>query len=395
MSSGTGGDYWLDKALPSVFKHDLLKRYLPQFGGMTSTQSHDKRVVYLDGYAGEGRYENGEPASGEIALRVASHLRVKPGLTLECFFSEAQTKSFDRLREVVQQYQGRGVRAHAHHGEVDGVLDRVVERAVREPLFLFLDPCGLVLPQDRLVNVLAHKRPQARPATELLMNFSMMAVWRLGGHVRSPKGNEKSLQRFDDVCGGTWWREYFADAVASRNKDGAAEDAIEAVAAEYARLLEKRTGMLVQSVPVSHSPRRRAVYRLVFATRSPYGLWVFGDAVARARATWWETLEEREEDDGLFSLASVTRPDPKEVETRAVPQIAATLEALLARKRSRIKLVDHTLEVFGSYYGQVTEPVVRQAVRLLHQQGKTPSDGVGVRRIREITLEPGNLVACR
>ncbi|MFD0395550.1 hypothetical protein ACFQ3Z_39380 [Streptomyces nogalater] len=34
------------------------------------------------------------------------------------------------------------------------------------------------------------------------------------------------------------------------------------------------TGRLVQSVPVSHSPRRRAVYRLVFATRSPYGLWV-------------------------------------------------------------------------------------------------------------------------
>lgn len=29
MSSGTGGNYWADKALPSVFKHDLLKRYLP------------------------------------------------------------------------------------------------------------------------------------------------------------------------------------------------------------------------------------------------------------------------------------------------------------------------------------------------------------------------------
>ncbi|MGW2107653.1 hypothetical protein [Streptomyces sp. NPDC001948] len=76
-----------------MFKHDLLRRYLPQFGGMTGTQSHDKRVVYLDGYAGEGRYENGQPASGEIALRVASHLRAKAGLTLECFFSEAQAKS--------------------------------------------------------------------------------------------------------------------------------------------------------------------------------------------------------------------------------------------------------------------------------------------------------------
>ncbi|MFE7951564.1 three-Cys-motif partner protein TcmP [Streptomyces sp. NPDC057426] len=392
MSSGTSGDYWADKALPSVFKHDLLKRYLPQFGGMTGTQSQDRRVVYLDGYAGEGRYENGDPASGEIALRVASHLRARAGLTLECFFSEAQAKSFDRLHEVVQQYRARGVRALAHRGEVDGVLDQVVERAVREPLFLFLDPCGLVLPQDRLVDVLARKRPEKRPATELLMNFSMMAVWRLGGHVRSPKGNEKSLQRFDEVCGGTWWREYFADAVASRDKDGVGEDAIEAVAAEYARRLERHTGMLVQSVPVSHSPRKRAVYRLVFATRSPYGLWVFGDTVARARATWWETLEEREED-ALFSLASVTRPDPKEIETKAVPEIAANLEKLLARTRRPIKLVDHTLEIFGSFYGQVTEPVVRQAVRLLHEQGKTPSNGVGVKRTREITVSPGNLAA--
>jgi three-Cys-motif partner protein len=393
MSSGTGGGYWADKALPSVFKHDLLKRYLPQFGGMTGTHSHDKRVVYLDGYAGEGRYENGDPASGEIALKVASSLRHRPGLTLECFFSEPQAKSFDRLHEVVQHYLARGVQAHAHHGEADSVLDQVVQRAVREPLFLFLDPCGLVLPQDRLVDVLAHRRPQKWPPTELLMNFSMMAVWRLGGHVRSPKGNEKSLQRFDEVCGGTWWREYFADAVASRDKDGAAEDAIEAVAAEYASRLERRTGMLVQSVAVSHSPRQRAVYRLVFATRSPYGLWVFGDTVARARATWWETLEEREEDDALFSMASVTRPDPKEVEAKAVPEIAENLAQLLARTQRPVKLVDHTLEVFGSFYGQITEPVVRKAVQLLYEQGGTPSNGVGVKKTREITLYPGNLAA--
>ncbi|MFF4935025.1 three-Cys-motif partner protein TcmP [Streptomyces griseofuscus] len=376
-----------------MFKHDLLKRYLPQFGGMTGTQSYDKRVVYLDGYAGEGRYEDGAPASAEIALRVASYLHGRPGLTLDCFFCEPQPKSFERLQAVVQHYMTYGVRAHAHRGEVDGVLDQVVARAAREPLFLFLDPCGLVLPQDRLVDVLAHKRPQKRPATELLMNFSMMAVWRLGGHVRSPKGNERSLQRFDDVCGGTWWREYFADAVASRDKDDAAADAIEAVAAEYARRLERRTGMLVQSVPVSHSPRKRAVYRLVFATRSPYGLWVFGDSVARARATWWETLEEREDDDGLFTVASVTRPDPKEVEAKAVPEIAENLAKLLARIRRPIKVVDHTLDIFGTYYGQVTEPVVRQAVRLLHEQGRTPSNGVGVRKTREITVYPGHLAA--
>ncbi|MET9694331.1 three-Cys-motif partner protein TcmP [Streptomyces sp. NPDC006514] len=375
-----------------MFKHELLKRYLPQFGGMTGSRSHDKRVVYLDGYAGEGRYENGEPASAELALRIAADLQSRAGLTLECFFSESQPKSFDLLQEVVQQYRASGVLAHAHRGEVDGVLDQVVERAEQEPLFLFLDPCGLLLPQDRLVDVLARKRPHKKwPPTELLMNFSMMAVWRLGGHVRSPQGNEKSLQRFDDVCGGTWWREYFADAVASREKEEAAQDAIEAVAAEYRQRLARRTGMLVQAVPVSHSPRKRAVYQLVFATRSPYGLWVFGDTVARARNEWWETLEMRE-DDALFSMASVTRPDPKEVEARAVPQIAANLEKLLLTGRP-VKLVDHPLEIFGSFYGQVTEPAVRKAVQLLHGQGKTPSNGVGVRRTREITLYPGNRAA--
>lgn len=117
--------------------------------------------------------------------------------------------------------------------------------------------------------------------------------------------------------------------------------------------------MLVQSVPVAHSPRKRAVYRMVFATRSPYGLWVFGDTVARARATWWQTLEEREEGDGLFSVASVTRPAPKEVEAKAVPEIARNLAGLLARTRRPVKVVDYTLEVFGAFYGQVTEPVVR------------------------------------
>ncbi|KYG51233.1 hypothetical protein AWI43_32415 [Streptomyces sp. WAC04657] len=141
--------------------------------------------------------------------------------------------------------------------------------------------------------------------------------------------------------------------------------------------------MLVQSVPVSHSPSKRPVYRLVFATRRSHGLWVFGDAVARARAEWWKNLEEREEGT-LFSIA----PDPKEVEAQAKPEIAENLARLLDRGYE-IKLVDYPLEIFGSYYGQVTEPVVRQAVQLLHKQGRTPSNGKGVPRTRNIVLRPG------
>ncbi|UDM05608.1 three-Cys-motif partner protein TcmP [Streptomyces longhuiensis] len=393
MSSGTSGSYWADKALPSVFKHELLKGYLAQFGGMTGSRARDKRVVYLDGYAGEGRYENGEPASAEIALQIADHHRAR-GLTMECFFAESDAKSYARLLNVLEHYARRGVLAHHYHGEVNDVLDSLVHRAQHAPLFLFLDPCGLTLPLDRLTDVLACQRPrhQKWPPTELLMNFSMMAVWRLGGHVRSPKGNMKSLERFDGVCGGTWWREYFADAAARPHKEDIAQDAIDAVAAEYAHRLEERTGMLVQSVPVSDSPRHRAVYRLVFATRSQYGLWVFGDNAAHARDAWWKTLDAQEESNGQLALVP-SRPDPADVTAQAVPKIAANLERLLTRTHRPVRLVDHTLEIFGDFYGQVPEAAARTAVQLLHRHGKTPTSPVGARRIREITVRPGPMAA--
>lgn len=95
-------------------------------------------------------------------------------------------------------------------------------------------------------------------------------------------------------------------------------------------------GVLVQSVPVKDAPNHKAVYHLVFATRSQYGLWVFGDALAQARNAWWETLElqdKHKDPDAIFTTTSVLRPDPAVVEKEAVPAIAANLEQLLRRGR--------------------------------------------------------------
>ncbi|MPY54247.1 three-Cys-motif partner protein TcmP [Streptomyces acidicola] len=386
MSTGTSGSYWAAQALPSVFKHNLLGRYIPQFGGMTG--SRDKRVVYLDGYAGEGRYENGDPGSAEIAMRVASKHRSQHRLHWTCFFTEADAKSVARLETVAGIYRGQGVDARVHHGEVDGVLDQVVCAATGQPLFLFLDPCGLGLPYGRLVGTMAARRRTGTwPPTEFLMNFSMDAVRRLGGNARSAKGVERSSQRFDEVMGGPWWRKYFP---AGREPDPGAD---EAVAAEYARRLAAATGMLVRSVPVARAPHHKPVYHLVFGTRRQHGLWVFGDTVARARDTWWEKLEvadETKDPDSLFTVASLIRPDPKKVTEAAVPEIAKNLERLLAEQRRPFRLVDHTLEVFGDYYGQVTEPAVRAAVKQLHADGKTPSTGVSrnKEKIRDLVVAP-------
>ncbi|MCZ4124998.1 three-Cys-motif partner protein TcmP [Streptomyces sp. H39-S7] len=382
MSAGTGGDYWSEQQLPSVLKHNLLGRYIPQFGGMTG--SREGRIVYLDGYAGEGRYESGESGSAEIAMKVASgHLR-RHHLRWTCFFVEREPESLARLEKVASIYRTQGVDARVHPGDVDGVLDTVLQTADGLPLFLFLDPTGLCLPFNRLVDAMAQRdQPHRWQPTEFLMNFSMVAVRRLGGNARSDKGLERSSERFDEVCGGRWWREYFP--VGQPFTPGADE----AVAAEYARRLAEQTGMLVQSVPVAKAPHHKPVYHLVFGTRRQHGLWVFGDAIARARDAWWEKLEVAEEkkDQGtLFSATSLIRPNPQEITDAAVPAMAENLAQLLTRGKP-FTLVDQTLDVFGQYYGQVTEPTARAAVKRLHEQGGTPSTGIG-KKIRDLIVEP-------
>ncbi|SFD74892.1 three-Cys-motif partner protein TcmP [Streptomyces aidingensis] len=382
MAKGTSGGYWDEQNLPSRFKHELLRHYIPPFGGMTG--SRDKQVVYLDGYAGEGRYDSGEPGSAEIAMKVAAdHLR--HGLRWTCFFIEKGTASVARLRQVAGEYQRQGVDARVHHSDVTALLAEVTAAAVGQPLFLFLDPCGLTLPFDELVRVLAdQRRPGAGnwPPTELLMNFSMMAVRRLGGNARSERGLEASSVRFDGVCGGPWWREYFVGGLPP-------EDAAGRVADGYAQRLSAATGMHVVSVPVARAPGHKPVYHLVFATRSQYGLWVFGDSAARAKEAWWEKVELTEEaaDDALFTMASVIRPDPEEVRRAAVPAIAQNLGRLLKRV-GEFRLVDHTVEVFGDFYGQVTEPAARKAVKHLHKEGGTPTTGVGSMKTRELVVLP-------
>lgn len=374
MSKGTEGDYWKLQALPSRLKHTLLKLYIPRFGAMTGAKAG--RVIYLDGYAGEGRYESGEPGSAAIAMKVAADHLAMDKVRWSCYFAEKQPESFARLNQVAADYRAEGVDARVFNGDVEGVLGDVLPAARGLPLFLFLDPCGMTVPFDRLATTLNQRRSTRGlwQPTELLMNFSMDAVRRIGGHMSSPHGNPKTLERFDAVCGGPWWREHFP-------ADGRrAPDAAERVAAAYADRLGKATDMLVQSIPVSRKPGQEPIYHLVFGTRSPYGLWLFGDAAARARDAWWEGLEIREEHDdpdALFSAVSVIRPDPKEVTRAAIPDIAQNLARLLDRRRTPIKLVDYTLEVFGEHYGQVTDPAVRKAIERLNAEGGTPTTGRG------------------
>jgi three-Cys-motif partner protein len=380
MPRGADDRFWREEGLPSVFKHTLLDKYVPQFASMTGSRSTARKVVILDGYAGRGRYGDGRPASAELVLRMAQNQGDAGTVAWTCFFVEAEGDSAAELIQVVDEYVRQGVAATAHRGDVLEVLDDVVRAALGCPLFVSLDPCGLGIPYDRLTGLLRQERRAQWPPTEVLLNFSLEAVRRIAGHVGSELGFEATRARLDEALGGDWWRAEFNDG-------GVTEQAVETVVRRFVNQLAHDTGMHIVNVPVRRAPRQKPVYHLVFGTRAQHGLWAFADSTAQATEAWWATLEERtiEQEPGtLFPVTQVERPSLETIETKALAEIEINLELLL-RDYPLFRVVDHTIRVFGSYYGQVRETLVREAIKNLHRDGRTSSDGVG-RRIRNLIV---------
>ena len=94
MPAGAGDEYWGRRRLPSTLKHALLQCYLPKFAGKTGSRAGS--LVYLDGYAGRGRYQDGSPASAELILKIAEFQGLR-GIAYRLFFYEPDQASYEVL----------------------------------------------------------------------------------------------------------------------------------------------------------------------------------------------------------------------------------------------------------------------------------------------------------
>lgn len=356
---------------------------------MTGSTSDEGRVVVMDGFAGRGRYPDGTPASAELIMQAVRKLQ--SSRKVATFFVEKNKGEYQKLDAVVREYAAKGLLAKALPGSADTYLDTVIDAARGVPLFLFLDPCGALLPFMRLARLVGNARRVQRPQTEVLLNFSANFTRRAAGQLAAGRLDEAGVSRLDTTCGSPWWRDEAMKAIRSSTSRNF-EPAAEAVVKGYAERLARAGGMLYVTVPVRKRLRLQPIYHLVFLTRSTYGLWVFADALGKARQEWLKAIGILDDDEegqitlpGFSNLDSMQRIIRNE-KTRAQEIIEANIRRLLSNGES-FRLINRTQEVFGEAYGIATDLTVASTIRALNSNGELTIYKASS-RIREYVVGP-------
>lgn len=368
--------FFESKRAAAVLKHAILDGYVVPFASKTGSASRAKRVVIMDGYAGAGRYEDGEPGSPALIVEAARKL---PDRTIECYFVEKDQPTFERLREVLT-VEGAGIEWKARKGTAEKHLDEVLTRADGVPLFLFLDPYGLGLAFDKITEIFG-RRPggQFTPATEVFFRVDAGAIRRIRGVHHSEQefpARDGQLKSLDRVAGGTWWRTEVDPTLDN-------EQYLKWFFGRYLDRLCASLGCSGWYIDVKQKPEHQPAYYLVFLTRHRDGIEVFGEALSRGLGKWRRAVF----DEAIAAFEArgqsmLMEPDElfQHDEQRLTDLWHDLLERHvrgLLRQRERFVVREELNTVFGETIGRAREMHLRVALKRLQRAGLTSSDSKG------------------
>lgn len=233
-------------------KHEMLRSYFQAWLPIMS--KFNRRIVYIDGFAGPGKYTGGEDGSPIVVLKAARDHSFPIGSKLHCVFVEDDVKRFTHLRSELSDLK-QSLPAHLSYEVVQGTADDYLSNAFADgkqvdPTFVFIDPFGFSqTPFTTIEMILKH------PKCEVLINFMYEEVNRflnLDSHAES----------YDDLFGSSQWRRIPLDANPKERKH-----MIEAI---YKRQLS-RVARFVHSFEMLNKSNTTD-YFLFFATNGLKGL---------------------------------------------------------------------------------------------------------------------------
>ncbi|OBI97972.1 three-Cys-motif partner protein TcmP [Mycobacterium sp. 1465703.0] len=165
-------------------KHLILEKYLAAWFPILS--KYRGRVLYIDGFAGRGRYDDGSEGSPQIAMRtLLNHpiLPQRPNCEFLFMFIEKNEKNAAALEAELEALEETGtVPPNVKWGVVNASFDEHMSGLVEQmkvqnknlaPTFAFIDPFGYTaFPMELLAEI------ARSPSIELFINFMVGFVHR-------------------------------------------------------------------------------------------------------------------------------------------------------------------------------------------------------------------------
>ena len=234
-------------------KHEILKRYMQAWMPIMG-MSKFPQIVYIDGFAGPGRYSQGEPGSPIIAITAALEHQTRIAARVSFLFVEKDGERASTLRTILDDMtipSNFTVRVYAEETfqqAIGALLNRLPqENRILPPTFAFIDPFGWGgVPFSTVSRILSY------PSCEVFVTFMYDEVSRF----LTRSGQEEN---FDSFFGTASWRNIGKD----RNRQlhdlylGQLHDSAKA---KYVRSFEMRNDKDVTD------------YYLFYATNSLVGL---------------------------------------------------------------------------------------------------------------------------
>lgn len=279
-------------------KHEILRRYLQAW--LPILGKYHERIVYIDGFAGPGLYEGGEPGSPVIALKTALDHAQRISGEVVFLFIENDTDRADSLKgQIATLSLPASFRCDVESGPCAPILSSLLARIEATggslaPTFAFLDPFGYShTPFDLVARILRNQR------CEVLITFMYEEINRFISF-------EQETAHFDELFGCDRWRQA-ANLRTSLERQNFLRELYRAqlrtvAGARYVHAFEMRNA------------NGRVDYFLYFATNSLLGVKKMKEAMWKVDPAGGYRFSDAT--DPSQAVLFATEPDPRDIERR-------------------------------------------------------------------------------
>lgn len=288
-------DFFVEKKAWSVVKDELLGCYFKPY--VSKILHTYKPLVYVDCFAGKGKFDDGNQGSPLIALDVISQCQANTtaiGTSIEATFIDLNYAA--DLQENLKDYPWVKIVSGKYEDNIRSILKNKSGCNV----FLYIDPYGIKALQCTLFDDFARGKFNS---IELLINMNSFGFIREACHAMGTTfddkeifddlveyeptkmdATDKSIKELNEIAGGDYWQPIIASY---KKHEINGYDAESQFAEQYCmRLMQSYTYVL--NMPLRIKRNQRPKYRLIYATNHRDGCLLMVDNICSR----WQALQE-------------------------------------------------------------------------------------------------------